>query len=97
MTREIDEWDYLSDEMQERIITLERKIVKLTSEQLDRAQEVGNKFLSWSPASGGPCPIDINDNIWFKKLCGLFENIAYLESELARLSGENAELREKTS
>lgn len=51
---------------------------------LDRASEIGGKFLSWTPETG-PCPISINDHVWFKRLCGLFETQAALENRVAEL------------
>ena len=54
------------------------------SEILDRSSEIGKKFLAWTPETG-PCPISINDNHWFKKLCGLFEIQASLEAWTAQL------------
>lgn len=54
------------------------------SEILDRSSEIGKKFLAWTPETG-PCPISINDNHWFKKLCGLFEIQASLEARTAQL------------
>lgn len=49
----------------------------------DRSQEIGKKFLAWTPETG-PCPISINDPVWFRRLCGLFEIQAALEIVLAK-------------
>lgn len=49
---------------------------------LESAHQIGSKFLSWTPETG-PCPISINDDHWFKKLCGLFETQADLEIRLS--------------
>jgi hypothetical protein len=53
------------------------------SDLIDRSQEIGSKFLAWTPETG-PCPISINDHYWFKKLCALFEKQAELEFELVK-------------
>lgn len=50
----------------------------------ERSLEIGANFLAWT-IDTGPCPISINDVVWFKRLCGLFETQANLEAELARL------------
>lgn len=55
------------------------------SDLIDRSQEIGSKFLAWTPETG-PCPISINDHYWFKKLCALFEKQAALEAQLAELT-----------
>jgi hypothetical protein len=54
----------------------------------ERAMEIGSKFLAWTTKTG-PCPISINDHIWFKRLWGLFETIAELEVERDAANVEN--------
>jgi hypothetical protein len=46
----------------------------------ERAMEIGAEFLAWTYETR-PCPISINDPVWFKRLCGLFETIAAFEAE----------------
>ena len=43
--------------------------------------EIVNEFTS-CPPEHHPCPIDINDNYWLKKLCALAERCAKAENAI---------------
>lgn len=62
----------------------------LTEAELERSHQIGSKFLAWVPITG-PCPISINDRHWFKKLCGLFETIALLETQVKQWQDRSVE------
>jgi hypothetical protein len=53
---------------------------KPTLEEFDRAYEILGLFIAWDDRAG-PCPIHINDDYWFKKLCAMCEWVAVLESD----------------
>lgn len=59
--------------------------------KIERSSEIVAKFLGWTPEIG-PCPIDINNHVWFKRLCAMGERQADLESELAAVTAESVRL-----
>ncbi len=65
---------------------VENKIAEIdqrrpTESEVDRAMTIVHEFQGWNDATG-PCPIEINNRHWFKKLCAMGERMAKLEAEL---------------
>jgi hypothetical protein len=50
---------------------------------IDRAMVIGKWFCAWNDKTG-PCPIQVTNGHWGKKLCALFEWIAVLEADLRK-------------
>jgi hypothetical protein len=69
-------------------------MMELSEKAIERAMEIGGIFFAWTPETG-PCPISITNDVWFKRLCGLFETQATLEAEVKarRERCEELELR----
>lgn|SRR5574340_284627 len=65
----------------------------MSEEIIERSQEIGNDFFAWTPKIR-PCPIDINNYVWFKRLCGLFETQAMLEANVKTAKAEIERLRD---
>lgn len=51
---------------------------------IERSTEIVAKFLEWTPEIG-PCPIGINNHVWFKRLCAMGEKQADLEATIDAL------------